>query len=430
VAAAETADSIAGFAAANALAFAPRAELPAQGGTLSRPGGRVEAAATGALPGGIEGTLAHFTYTHSYTDSDNHTQTEVRRFTLVVTRIPESIGFLPYLGFAGSESKLDPRAGGEKMAPIDLGDREGFKGARAYAYAGTSESWLAQLLSPALVEWLARSDENFGFELTDGVLCAGRDGYLNDAATLKTICEDAARLAGALREESLEEVGTGGGAVDAARDPHANDPRMEAALARVQTGSPADALAARGAFSSYLLRSPATIGGSLRFAVALTVVLNVPGVALPITLIGEGLYGPLAVIEIALIAIVFFFSFRSRIRKNSASYAAEAFYRAYARDRKLRLEEPLAFAATHAEAELPFKPDRVFTGTLPGGTHGSLIVSGDGSKRSDRIAVVAGPNGPFAVAELESDKPVLSTEDLDVYAELLAGELAAAPAPA
>jgi hypothetical protein len=135
------------------------------------------------------------------------------------------------------------------------------------------------------------------------------------------------------------------------------------------------------------------------------------------------------VIEIALIAIIFFFSFRSRIRKNSVRYAAEAFYRAYARDRELRLEEPLAFAAAHAEAELPFRPDRVFTGTLPGGTQGSLIVSGDGSKRSDRIAVVAGANGPIAVAELESDKPVLSTEDLDVYAELLAGELAA-PTPA
>lgn len=430
MAAAETADSIAGFAAANGLAFAPRVELPAQGSTLTRPGGKVEAAASGALPGGIEGILAHFTYTYSYTDSDNHTQTEVRRFTLVVTRVPESIGFLPYLGFAGRASKFDPRAGGEDMAPIDLGDREGFKGARAYAYAGASESWLAQLLSPALAEWLARSDENFGFELANGVLCSGRDGYLNDAATLKTVCEDAAHLAGALREESLEEVGSDGGKSDAARDPDANDPQLEAALARVQTGSPDDTLAARGAFTGYLLRSPATIGGALRFAVALTLVLNVPGVALPITLISEQQYALLAAIEIALIALIFFFSFRSRIRKNSVRYAAEAFYRAYAKDRKLRLEEPLAFAAAHAEAKLPFKPDRVFTGTLPGGTDGSLIIGGDGSKRSDRIAIVAGSSGPVAEAELQSDKPVLSSEDLDIYAELLGGEITALPAPA
>jgi hypothetical protein len=316
------------------------------------------------------------------------------------------------------------------MAPIDLGDHEGFKGARAYAYGGTSESWLAQLLSPALAEWLARSDDNFGFELANGVLCSGRDGYLSDATTLKTVCEEAAHLVGALREESLEEVGSDGGKSDAARDPDANDPRLEAALARVRTGSPADILAARGAFSAYLLRSPATIWGALRFALALALLLNVPGVALPITLIAEHQYALLAAIEIAVVALVFFFSFRSRIRKNSVRYAAEAFFRAYARDRKLRLEEPLPFAAAHAEAKLPFKPDRVFTGTLPGGADGSLILSGDGSKRSDRIAVVAGPNGPLAEAELESDTPVLSSEDLDVYAELLVGEIAPPAAPA
>jgi hypothetical protein len=429
VAAAETADSIAGFAAANGLAFAPRVELPAQGSTLTRPGGKVEAAATGTLPGGIEGTLAHFTYTYSHTDSDNHTHTEIRRFTLVVTRIPESIGFLPYLGFAGCECKLDPHAGGENMASIDLGDREGFKGARAYAYRGTSESWLAQLLSPALVEWLARSDENFGFELANGVLCIGRDGYLNNAATLRTVCEDAAHVAGALREESLEEVGTDGKA-DAAKDPDADDPALKAALSQVDGESPVNAIAARAAFTAYLRRSPVTIGGALRFAVGLTLVLNVPGVALPITLIAAGEYLPLAAIEIAVIGIVFFFSFRSRVRKNGVRYAAEAFYRAYARDRELRPEEPLAFAASHAEAKLPFKPDHVFTGVLAGGTSGSLIVSGDGSKRSDRIAVVAGPRGPLAEAELRADPPALSAEDLDVYAELLAGEIAAAPVPA
>jgi hypothetical protein len=38
------------------------------------------------------------------------------------------------------------------------------------------------------------------------VLCAGRDVYVTDAAALTTVCEDAAHIAGAIREESVEEV--------------------------------------------------------------------------------------------------------------------------------------------------------------------------------------------------------------------------------
>ena len=124
-----------------------------------------------------------------------------------------------------------------------------------------------------------------------------------------------------------------------------------------------------------------------------------------------------------------FFAFRSRVKSCGTRYAEEAFYRAYAEARELRLEEPLHFAATHAEAKLPFKPDRVFTGPLPNGpTTGSLVLVGDGSKRDDRIAVVAGPSGPVAEAELRAEAPGISAKLLDSYTESLTKELAAATA--
>ena len=156
---------LAAFAESHGLSFAGPVALPAQGATLTQGSGKVEGAATGALPGGIEGTLARFVYVHKSTDSDGHTTEERRPFTLVVTAIPESIGFVPYLGFSGPASKLYPRAGGEDMAPIALSMSEALKDGPAYAYAGSRRRWLAQLFSPALVQWLGRCAEDFGFEL-------------------------------------------------------------------------------------------------------------------------------------------------------------------------------------------------------------------------------------------------------------------------
>ena len=418
---AKGADSLSEFAAANGLGYSQRVDLPEQGSTLSRSDGKVEGAATGKLPGGLEGSLVHYTYTYTWTDSDHHTHTEVRKFTLVVTQIPESIGFLPYMGFSGTGSDLSPTAGGEDMERIDLGEDPGFEGASAYAYKGTSESWLAQLLSPALVDWLARSEDDWGFELANGVLCCGREGYVTDSASLTSICEDAAPPAGAIRLVWVA-VGGGGGCVDAALYPAAADPAMERALAKVKTDPPEYLTAALPAYRSYARRAGGTFFSALKRAVLLTLALNVPGAAIPIVTITQGAYAVLAVVEGALLAIIFFFMFRGKVRGDSRKYAEEDFFRSYAAKRGLTLEEPLRFAATHAEAKLPFKPDRVMSGPLPGGGEGSLVLSGDGDKRSDRIAVVLGPQGPVAEAGLESEAPGLSTKDLDTYFEQLAGE--------
>jgi hypothetical protein len=422
VATAETGDSLAKFAESHGLAYAKTVQLPEQGGTLTRSDGKVEGAATGRLPGGIEGSLVHFTYTYTWTDSDDHTHTETRRFTLVVAQVPESIGFLPFMGFTGSGSELSPMAGSTDMTKVDLGKDPAFKDASACAYKGTSQNWLAQLLSPALTDWLARSEDDWGFELANGVLCAGRANYLNGAEELKTVCEDAAHIAGAIREESLEETDSGSANVDAAKDPNASDPAMEKALSKVKTDPPAYLTAAVPAYRSHARRSGETLFRALRYALLLTLVLNIPGAAIPIVTITQGAYAALAVIEGTLFLIIFLFAFRSRVRSTSQKYAEEDFFRRYAESRQLKLEEPLHFAATHAEAKLPFKPDRVMSGPLPGGGEGSLVLCGDGSKRADRIAVVLGAKGPVAEAGLEAEAPGLSTKDLDTFLQQLAGE--------
>lgn len=414
---------LAKFAESRGLAYAESADLPQQGATLTQGSGEVEGAATGLLPGGIEGTLARFQYVYKSTDSDGRTSEERRPFTLVVTAIPESIGFIPYLGFSGRASELSSRVGAEDMAPIELEHVKALKGCSAYAYKGVSERWLAQLLSPALVQWLGRCDPDFGFELSGGVLIAGRGGYLEDPPQLEALCADAAHLATAIREESLEEVGTGGES-EAARDVRFADPQAEAALGAVAVSSPADVTTARAAFAGHLARTPGVLLRALRSGVLWALVINVPAVAIPIILASEGLYLPLALFEALLVLAIAAFSYRGRVRNGAAKLAAEAFYRAYAADRELTMVEPLGFLATHAEAKLGFKPDRVLTGVLPDGTNGALALAGDGAKRSDRIAVLAGPRGPVAEAELQSEEPGVSARLLDDYARRLGAEVA------
>jgi hypothetical protein len=414
------------FAKAHGSAFRGSGTLPPHGNLLTR-GGRVEGLVQGTLPGGIEGSLAYYTYTYTTTDSDGHSETHTRRFTIVVTSVPESIGFMPSLGFRGAESEMAGIGGGlEEVVQVDLGGHAGLKGARCYRYRGASEMWTRRLFSPAFVDWLARSESDLGFELADGVLTTSRKGHLTTAEALTGLCEEAAHLTGAIAAESDQDADAGTAAGNAAKDPKATDPRMEAALKAIAVDPPESIKAAEPTFRAHLARSPGTIGRALRFAALLTLLLNIPGAAVPIICMVEGAYGALAIVEGALLAIFFLFAYRRAVREGSSKYAAEAFWRDYASRRHLKLEEPLHFAATHAEAKLPFRPDRVLAGPLPGGGEGCFCVYGDGSKRADRVAVVAGPAGPVAESELEAEPQGLTAKDLDTYLEQLAGEVRSA----
>ena len=410
------------FAKANDLRFGAGGSLPAHGNLLSR-GGRVEGLAEGALPGGVEGSLAYYTYTYETTDSDGHSETHTRRFTIVVTAVPQSIGFMPSLGFAGAQSEMSgvggDLGGAEK---VDLGGHASLKGSHCYRYKGASEQWTRRLFSPGLIDWLARSEPDFGFELADGVLTTSRGGHLADTGALTGLCEEAARLTEAIGAESDQESDIGNAASNAAKDPKANDPRMEAALGAVEIDPPASIGDATSTFRGHVARSPRTLARALGYAAVITLLLNIPGAAIPILLAVAGAWGVLIAIEAALVAIFAFFIFRKSVRGSGSKYATEAFWRGYAKSRGMKLDEPLHFAATHAEAKLSWKPDRVLAGPLPGGGEGCFCVVGDGSKRADRVAVVAGPAGPIAESELEAEPQGLTTKDLDTYLEQLAGE--------
>jgi hypothetical protein len=402
------------FAEAHALGPAP--ELPHEGGLLGEDDLRVEAAATGPLPGGIEGTLAHLAYTYRSDDS-----TKTRRLTTVVARVPESIGFLPYA--ADAYGAVYGARCGHKTKSLRLdGD------VRLQVDAGADETWLAELFSPALRDWLARSPEGFGFELASGVLAVSVPGHLSSESELTRLCEDAARLAAALRTESLEEVETGGAARSAAkrkRDPHAVLVAELVPLIEFER-PPADVAAAIPAYRALVTRHGSTYFIAAIITLAWTLIVNVVGGGIFVLLLN--LPNPLAavvVFEVVVLATVGAIVIRHEIKSRSRACAAEAFWTHYARSRRLEAVDPLEFAATHARAGLPGQPERVFAGSVEG-VDGALVITGDGLKRGDAIALVAGPIGPVARADFEASAPGPSARLLDSCAERLASGMRAA----
>lgn len=407
--------ALAEFADGHGLAFAAATELPGEGGLLGRDGLRQDGAASGPLPGGETGTLCWLTYTHR---SDDHDVTEHR--TAVVIRLPESIGFAPYLA-----SSLSGGLAGAAARGVDLDG-----GGRVIADRGIDEAWLTELLSPAFTNWIHRSPPGFAWELANGVLCVSLDGHVGDRTKLETLCADAAYVTKAIREECLEEVDSGESGRTAAKPKElSSNERMAAGILERTTFDhpPADVQAARAQFRDVVARHPATyltaLGSTLLWMLGANIIgggifgllLNLPNPGLSVL-----------IFEAVLFVVVGYFVLRSKINGVSAELADEGFWREYARARELTVEEPRAFAAAHAKANLPGAPVRVLTGAF-GGIPASLMITGDGLTRGDQIALVAGPTGPIAVAGFDVSAPGPSAKALDKYVEDLVLDLQTQP---
>ena len=405
--------ALSAFADAHGLKYADAVELPAKGRLLSEDDLRQDGAATGELAEGEPGSLCWLTYTYRSNDT-----THTAKRTAAVVRIPESIGFAPYLSAAGVGVALDVKS-------VDL---EG--GGSVIAADGVDDAWLAELLSPAFTQWLHRNPDDFRWELADGVLCVYRDEYLTRESELAGLCADAAHIAATIREECLEEVETGAASRTAAKakPPSGRDKVVSAVLARTTfERPPADVTSTLDQFRRVVVRIPGTYVSAFFKTLLLMLAVNI---------IGGGLYGLLLnlpnpgravlIYQLILFVVIGFLVLRSQINGTAGQLAGEAFWQQYAKARGLRFEDPSSFAATHARAELPGTPVRVMTGAFDG-IPGSLLVTGDGLKRGDSIALVAGPAGPTATAEFDVSAPGPSAAALDRYAADLALDLKTRP---
>lgn len=402
---------LAEFAEAEDLEAGTGGPLPTDGALLER-GPTIDGAAHGTLPGGRAGTIAHTTYT---TRSDDTTTTH--RHTAVVMRVPEAIGYAPFLQL-GRASGYAPEA--KSFEPVP--------GMKVRADPGVDEGWLTELLSPAFCEWLQRSPSDFGAELKRGVLTVFRDGHLRDRGELRSLCEDAAKIAERLREEAFEEVESGGGAVAKAAAPD-RVTRLAALVEReLKLGDPPAHVESRLAESRQLAgRSHALAVGVVTSTILWMIGVNV---------IGGGIYGLLLNLpsrgwvilgyQVLLAAIIGPLIWRSRTSNVAKRASEEAFWSGYAESHDLTPVDPLRFAAEFAQAELPAQPVRVFEGSF-GGAPGHLVLTGSGRTRGDQIALVRGPRGPIATTELNVSAPGISTKALDEHIATLVMDLETQP---
>jgi hypothetical protein len=162
----------------------------------------------GVLPGGMDGTLAVYTYEEETRDSDGNKQTSYFHYTVAMTNLPEAAPFmrelfcqrrfgLKFLDSAEDVFRKRQRVEQESAAvderyEIFMGEDDDMNRAR-------------QVLSPSFLVWLAdHSPEKFAFELCAGALVCNVKGHQKSAAELDELCSAASAVARRLHEEATE----------------------------------------------------------------------------------------------------------------------------------------------------------------------------------------------------------------------------------
>ncbi len=162
----------------------------------------------GTLPGGLVGSLAHYTYEEESRDSNGNTSTTYYHFTIAVSQLPQTAEYISEIamqrrfGFRfldGAEDVFRSRQRVEvesivadKKFEIFIGKNDEMNKAR-------------QVFSPVFIAWLAEdAHEKVAFELSAGALVVNQKGHLKTAHELDAFCEGAAVVARRLAEEAAE----------------------------------------------------------------------------------------------------------------------------------------------------------------------------------------------------------------------------------
>jgi hypothetical protein len=162
----------------------------------------------GLLPGGLSGSLAHYTFEESSTDSNGNRDTTYYHYTVAVSQLPETAPFLSELalqrraGFRfldGAEDVFRSRQRVETES--ELADK------KFEIFTGKSDSMVnaRRVFTPSFLVWLGEeAHKGMAFELMAGAYVANHKGHLKKADELDAFCRDAAAIARRLDEEACE----------------------------------------------------------------------------------------------------------------------------------------------------------------------------------------------------------------------------------
>lgn len=162
----------------------------------------------GRLPGGATGRLRHqavFGQTFGVEIAGHH--------TIMVCRLPESVGYLPMLCVRPDELTSSLYYWGGDRRERESARFESAELERRYIVEvapGQGQNWLFQLFAPRLVDWIAhQTPRDFGFLLDNGVFTCEtpqwRGQSLGLTEALDLLAESGGRVAGRIRDEVLEE---------------------------------------------------------------------------------------------------------------------------------------------------------------------------------------------------------------------------------
>jgi hypothetical protein len=184
------------------------APLPAATSLLRRGDSRhADEALTGKLPGGLEGTVALYTYEERGAAGAGQAK-EIHHFTVVLAPLPDMSARLPAL-FVQRRSGFRFLDGAEdvfrKTTRIELESEELDKRCEIFADPACDANWLRQLFSPTFVDFLAeKTPKGFAFEVENGTLCVNVNRHRAKGGELDELAEAAGAVAKRMREEAAE----------------------------------------------------------------------------------------------------------------------------------------------------------------------------------------------------------------------------------
>ena len=199
------------YAGSRRLTYAPGGKLAEMTPLLSAGTRReTEDLMSGLLPGGLQGTLGHYTYYVRRQSGQGQSTTTPYPHTVVLVQLPETTAFVSKLlvqdgrGLGGVNIFGLDFSGDEKVVLESAAINERYSIRTA---SGQDQAWLRELFTPKFIDWLAtRPMDEFSFELVDGLLCVSVGKRLDRSDQLNWLCGAATYVAGRIRGEVGEEM--------------------------------------------------------------------------------------------------------------------------------------------------------------------------------------------------------------------------------
>lgn len=195
------------YAKERGLTWASDGQIPPATELLRRGDARrADESFTGQLPGGLQGTIALYTY-EERSAGRQETQ-ELHHFTVILARVPDVSSRLPAL-FVQRRSGFKFLDGAEDVfrstTRVELESARLDDRCEIFAGPGSDANWLRQLFSPTFVDLLAsETPDGFAFEVENGTLCVNVNRHRGSAAELDELAEAASAVAKRIADEAAE----------------------------------------------------------------------------------------------------------------------------------------------------------------------------------------------------------------------------------